>query len=227
MERFSAMEVRYAAAAMARSAIEALVERALAREPGAWHQLWQAVEPRLYALIRRPSFLGRLSQSEDDCRNIVLEVLAALQADDHARLRRFTEARARNPALPFFAWLTVVAKRLSIDYMRRQDDFRDLRRHPKDGAKGAWSPTVALPSDSQLPGTRPQVTNLAAVRELLEFAGRDLPDEQQGALAAWIEGERFDDIARALGLADGRAAERAVRAAIERLRRRFRDGGVS
>jgi DNA-directed RNA polymerase specialized sigma24 family protein len=209
-----------------RPAIEILVERALAHDPGAWQELWQAVEPRLYALIRRPRFLGRLSQSEDDCRNIVLDVLEALRASDHARLRRFVEARAKNPALPFFAWLTVVTKRLAVDYMRRQDGYEDLRKRPGASATGAWSPTTALPPDSQLPGTRPAMTNRAAAAELLEYAGRDLPAPQRAALASWIEGGKFDEIAAGLGLPDADDAERLVRAALERLRRRFRDGGT-
>jgi DNA-directed RNA polymerase specialized sigma24 family protein len=203
--------------------VETLVERVLAKEPGAWQELWQAVEPRLYALIRRPRFLGRLSQSEDDCRSIVVDVLDALQAQDHARLRSFMEARAKNPSLPFFAWITVVAKRLAIDYMRRQEEYQDLRRRP-DGPRGAWHETTALPPDSQLPGGRPPVTNRATAAELLEAAGRDFPADQHAALTAWISGERFEEIARAQQLPSARHAERLVRSALERLRRRFRAG---
>src|SRR6266508_6030551 len=83
---------------MAAPSVETLVERVLSQEAGAWQELFQVVDPRLYALIRRPSFLGRLSQNEDDCRNIVVDVLDALQAQDHARPRRFVEARAQYPA---------------------------------------------------------------------------------------------------------------------------------
>jgi DNA-directed RNA polymerase specialized sigma24 family protein len=209
---------------MAPPNIEGLVTRVLAGEASAWQALWQAVEPRLYALIRRPSFLGRLSESEDDCRNIVVEVLAALRAHDHMRLRSFAAARVANPALPFFAWLTVVAKRLAIDYMRRQDTYQDLRARVGEGARGAWTPITALPPESQLPGFRPPMTNRAAVAELLTFAGRDLPLEQRAALSAWLQGGSFDDVARAAGLPSARQAERVVRAALERLRRRFRPG---
>ncbi len=207
---------------MAAPPIDALVDQVLADRPGAWQDLWQAVEPRLYALIRRPSFLGKLSQNEDDCRNIVVDVLAALRADDHARLRSFVAARARNPALPFFAWLAVVAKRLAIDYMRRLDDYQDLRGRAGDGPKGAWAATTELPPDSQLPGVRPQYTNRATVAELVAYAGRDLTAEQNAVLSAWIQGGSFEDVARASGLGGARQAEKAVRAALERLRRKFR-----
>lgn len=202
--------------------IEVLVEQVLAAEAGAWQEFWQTVEPRLYALIRRPSFLGKISQNEDDCRNIVVDVLAALRSDEHARLRSYAEARVKNPALPFFAWLAVVAKRLAIDYMRKQDSYQDLRGRAGDGPKGAWTPTTALPPDSQMPGVRPPVTNRATVAELLAFAGKDLPHDQNVALSAWIQGGSFEDIAVAAGLAGPRQAEKTVRAALERLRRKFR-----
>jgi len=203
--------------------IEGLVLRVVAGETEAWQAFWQAVEPRLYAMLRRPRFLGRLSQSEDDCRNIVVEVLGALQASDHARLRRFLEARERHPNLPFFAWLAVVAKRLAIDYMRRLDAYQDLRAR-EGGPGGAWRAITGLPGDSELPGARPPFTNRATAAELLAFAGQDLPDEQRQALVRWLGGARFDDIAVELAIPGGaRAAERMVRAALERLRRHFRE----
>src|SRR5262245_40196138 len=143
--------------------VEALVQRVIEGDAGAWKELWRTVEPRLFAMLRRPRFIGRLSQSEDDCRNICVEVLGALQADDHARLKRYAEARAQNPALPFFAWLVVVAKRMAIDYMRRQDGYHDLRGKG-DGAKGEWATSATLPADSQLDGGRPAYTDGAEAR---------------------------------------------------------------
>jgi DNA-directed RNA polymerase specialized sigma24 family protein len=203
--------------------IEALVDRVLADERGAWQDLWQEVEPRLLALVRRPRFLGKISESEDDCRNVVVDVLAALRAHDHARLRSYVAARAENPALPFFAWLTVVAKRLAIDYMRRMERYQDLRGRQGAGAKGAWTEVTTLLPESHVGSFRPPVTNRATVAELLRYASRDLPAEQCAALSSWIQGGSFEDIARDAGLAGPRQAERVLRAALERLRRRFRE----
>jgi DNA-directed RNA polymerase specialized sigma24 family protein len=203
--------------------LETLVQRVIDREGGAWQALWKAVEPRLYSLTRRPSFLARISQNEDDCRNIVVDVLAALQADDFARLRLFLEARRRNPGLPFFAWLAVVTKRLAIDYMRRQEGYQDLRARTGDGPKGAWRLITALPPASQLPGARPPVTSRGTAAELLTYARGCMPPVQAEAIHHWLLGERFEDIARTLGLGGGREAERLVRAALERLRHHFRE----
>lgn len=204
--------------------LEELVRRVVAGDADAWQAFWQGVEPRLYALLRRPRFLGRLSQSEDDCRNIVVDVMHALRDREHARLRRFLEARAANPRLPFFAWLVVIAKRLAIDYQRRHEEYEDRRG---SGGGGAWRVITELPPASQLDGGRPPVTDLAAAAELRELAREELPAEQARAIELWSEGRSFEEIAAALAAGDARDAERRVRAGLERLRRRVRTEGLS
>jgi DNA-directed RNA polymerase specialized sigma24 family protein len=204
---------------------DALVEEVVAAAAGdetAWARLWQAVEPRLYGTLRRPRFLGRLSDSEDDCRNIVVEVMGRLRANDFARLRTFTAARREQPGLPFMAWLLVVAKRAAIDYMRAHEEYVD-RRHDADASSpGAWRVLDTLIANSRAHGARPAITDHAAAHEILERAA-DLPPAQRAALGDWLAGKSFAEMAGSHGLADERAAERAVRAALERLRRQFRE----
>jgi DNA-directed RNA polymerase specialized sigma24 family protein len=200
--------------------IDALVERTLAGDGEAWQELWQTVEPTLYATLRRPRLLGRLSQSEDDCRNIVVEVMGRLRAGDFSRLQQYVAAKRQNAALPFMGWLVVVAKRVAIDYLRAVDTYID-RRHMKDASSpGAWREVVSLPNDSQLPGARPPVTGRSTAHELLAFAGADLPEVQRAALSAWLEGAGFEEIAAG---GDPREPAKQVRAALERIRRRFRE----
>ena len=199
--------------------LDLLVKDTLLGDETAWRKLWQAVEPSLYAQLRRPHVLGRLSQSEDDCRNIVVEVMGRLRANDFGRLRQFALAQRQNPAVPFMGWLLVVAKRVAIDYLRGMETYID-RRHDKDASTpGAWRQVGTLPSDSKLPGVRPAITSRGTARQLLAYAGDELPAEQQAALAAWLEGASFGEIA---GQGDPRDAEKLVRAALVRLRRRFR-----
>jgi DNA-directed RNA polymerase specialized sigma24 family protein len=200
--------------------MQKLVSETLAGDEQAWQRLWQQVEPTLYATLRRPQVLGRLSQSEDDCRNIVVEVMSRLRANRFARLAQYVEARRQNPAVPFIGWLVVVAKRVAIDYMRAHETYVD-RRHDKDASSpGAWRDIRTLPSDSQLPGARPAVTGRGTAHEMYAFAGAELPIEQRLALAAWLEGATFEEIAAG---GDSREAEKLVRAALVRLRRRFRE----
>jgi DNA-directed RNA polymerase specialized sigma24 family protein len=166
---------------------------------------------------RRPHLLGRLSQSEDDCRNIVVEVMARLRADSFARLEQYAAARRENPSLPFMGWLVVVAKRVAIDYLRAHETYVDRRHVEGASSPGTWRQLVALPSDSELPGERPAITGRGTAHELLSFAA-DLPEDQRTALAAWLEGATFVDLAAD---GDARDAEKRVRAGLERIRRRF------
>ena len=198
--------------------LEELVRDTLAGDPAAWQRLWQQVEPILYRMLRRPAVLGRLSDSEDDCRNIVVEVMARLRTNGFARLARYAEARRAHPTLPFVGWLVVVAKRVAVDYVRGHEAYVD-RRHDKGASSpGAWRAIDALQSESQLPGGRPPITSRGTAHELYAFASAELPHDQRMALAAWLEGATFGEIG-----GGKRDAEKLVRAALGNLRRRFRE----
>ncbi|MFT3698853.1 MAG: hypothetical protein QM831_37245 [Kofleriaceae bacterium] len=185
----------------------ALVEAAATGDPAAWGTFWATVEPELQAIIARPSFLGRLGQRDDDRDNIALAVMSRLRT----RLHRFLEARRTNPALEFSSWLRVVAKRCGIDYMRAHPDYRRRER--------TWAVPKTLPPPSQLGGERPPMTDRGTARELLALATRD----HRRALELWAHGESFATIAHVLNLDSELAAHRLVRAAIERLRRYYRE----
>src|SRR4051812_1293847 len=201
--------------------IEDLVVAAATADEPAWQRLWSAIEQPLSRIIAQPRFLGRLGQREDDRRNIVVAVMARLRADGYARLRLYLEAKRTNPRLTFLGWLRVVAKRVGIDYLRAHPDY--VRRDDSNAsAPGRWIEAGTLPSASRLFGERPPVTNRGTARELLEFAAGAIPDAQCRALEMWVQSASFADIAMTLGLPTSAAAEKIVRAAIERLRRQFR-----
>jgi DNA-directed RNA polymerase specialized sigma24 family protein len=200
--------------------LHGLVTRTVAGDPAAWQALWVAIEPRLLRIVGHPAFLGRIGQREDDRRNIVLEVIARLEADGFRRLAGFLEAHAQRPGMRFTTWLRVLAKRVGIDYLRAHAEYADGRHR---GERGAWVEVGTLPSASRLPGGRPPVTDRGTAQELLRYAADAVPDLQRRALELWVQTESYDEIARRLELADAREAERTVRAAIERLRRRFRE----
>ena len=78
------------------TAIAALVTQVLAHEDGAWQDLWRAIEPPLHAMLRRPTFLGRLSDSEEHRRNILVDIMAGLRtAAEAERLVRSALAGMR------------------------------------------------------------------------------------------------------------------------------------
>ena len=204
-----------------------LVRRSCDGDEEAWQALWRWMDPKLEVLVRRPRFLARLSQHDDDRRAIVLEVMARLREDHFRRLKLFLKAREQDRHLAPMTWLTVVAKRVGIDYMRSHPDYMDRRRQHSAGDRpGAWVEAKPLPSESRLPGRRPPVTVQGTAAELIAFARRELPEQQQRALALWTEGRAPAEIAAALGLTSAAEAERVVRAAVERLRRQFRTQGA-
>jgi DNA-directed RNA polymerase specialized sigma24 family protein len=206
--------------------VDDLIALAIDGDDAAWHALWAYVEPMLERTLARPGFLGyRLGRSDDDRRNIIVDVMARVRANDNERLRRYLETKRQSPELRFGSWLRVVAKRVGIDYMRRHPDYID-RRHEGGGARGDWVEPGTLPSQSRLGGARPPVTARGTVRQMLEYAAGAIPAEQRHALDLWMRGESFASIATATGVGSAREAERLVRAAIERLRRRFRDHDV-
>jgi DNA-directed RNA polymerase specialized sigma24 family protein len=203
-------------------AIEALVVTAAADDAAAWQALWAAIEPALSRIIAQPRFLGRLGQNEDDRRNIVVAVMGRLRADGFNRLRLYLGAKAANPRLRFLTWLRVVAKRVGIDYLRAHPDY--VRRHDEGASRpGAWIDAGTLPPASQLLGARPPVTAKGTAHELLAYAAGTIPEQHRRALELWAQSESFPEIAQALGMKNAAEAERIVRAAIERLRRRFRE----
>jgi DNA-directed RNA polymerase specialized sigma24 family protein len=207
--------------------LKVLVAHAANGDTASWRTLWEEVEPWLERMVANPRFLGRVGQRDDDRSNILIEVMARLHADGFHRLKLYVETRRTSPQLKFKSWLRVVAKRVGIDYLRGHENYRDRRRDPDRGsAPGQWVEPGALPSQSQLPGERPPVTNRGTALELLRYASGAVPESQLSALERWTEGATCDDIARELEVAGGAdGAAKLVRAAIERLRRRFRGEG--
>jgi DNA-directed RNA polymerase specialized sigma24 family protein len=208
--------------------LEVLVGRAADGEVAAWRSLWEDVEPWLEKVVANPRFLGRVGQREDDRSNIIVEVMARLHADGFHRLKLYIEIRHTNPQLKFKTWLRVVAKRVGIDYLRGHQNYVDRRRDPNRGsAPGQWVEAGTLPTQSKLPGERPPMTNRGTALELLRYAADSVPEPQLSALELWTQGASYEDIARELAVAEGATgSEKLVRAAIERLRRRFRTEGT-
>jgi DNA-directed RNA polymerase specialized sigma24 family protein len=200
----------------------ALVVRVCTGDAHAWHQLWQRLDPALHRLVRGFR-MGRLSREPEERQVVVLEVITRLRADGHRRLRMFAEAAARDPQLSLLGWLKVVAHRVAIDVLRAHPNFTGEIRDA-DGKRhgGRWNDPHTLPPPSLLAGPRPPVTRDGTARQMLEHARVLLPERQYQALVLRLQGEPAADIARALALAGPAEAERMVRAALERLRRRFR-----
>jgi len=205
------------------AALEGLVLCAATGDEVAWRDLWSRLEPRLTALLRRRTFIV-VSRSDDDCRDVVVAIMSRLREDGFRRLGSYVAMRVADPDLTFMRWLTVVAKRVAIDCLRGHPDYVDHRRSAEgEEPPGLWIETEELPTDGSLSGGRPPMTNRVAAQQILRYAAGVLSDPQRQALELWTEQASCDDIARVLKLDGPEDAERLIHAAVERLRRHFRE----
>jgi DNA-directed RNA polymerase specialized sigma24 family protein len=115
-------------------------------------------------------------------------------------------------------WLRIVSTNVVRDYLRdRQGRARASAGVDK---RVLYSLATLLPCDDDLPPAEMlSATSRHAATELAEWAAKQLPPEQTRALAAWLAGSDFDEIAASQSAGDGAEAKRLVRAAVATLRR--------
>jgi DNA-directed RNA polymerase specialized sigma24 family protein len=179
-------------------AIELLARRTLAGEPRAWRELWLAVDPAIEEMVGRWRLTGRLSEREDERRDIVVGVMERLAANDFERLRPFHEALVRRDGSGR-AWLCVVARHAALNH---------TRRHAENLAPGErerrWAEIVPLPDDLDEPLPEPvQAVSAIDAHRIRACAERELPAEAVEALGLWLLGYEHDETAVRLGLDGG------------------------
>ena len=200
---------------------ELLIDAAAGND-AAWWLLWDRLEPKLQRIYSNPRNTGRMSSDEDDVRNMLVALMEKLREDDSKRLKAYIDKHKKDLS-GFEGWLVVVAKRVAIDYMRAHPSYIDRRREINASTTGKWLYPAELPSDSQIVGNRPPVTSRGSALALLRYAYETLPKVQMCALEMWILNRPYDEIANELEMESAGEANRAVKAGLERLRRRFRE----
>jgi hypothetical protein len=204
------------------AALAAHVPRVVGGDASAWNELVVRLEPLLIQLLRSGRTLGPLRHNIDDCRAVMISVLERLRKDDFRGLRLFPPWADVNPGKDFGDWIRIVTVNIARDHVSarlgdaaRSDDEAPLNKRMLN--------TLAsmLPDDGHELAFRPSMTNVQMARELLEYAARSLESTQLRALRRWMDGASHDELARELGLASPRDADKLVRAALARLRRHF------
>jgi len=199
---------------------DALLRQVLRHDDVAWMQLFTKYGPIVERIVRASRSMGSYRRSDDDVRNVMAQVFERLRRDDFRALRTFDAWRAKHPAKEFSDWLTIVTVNVARNYV----------------AAKLGTPSAAGTSIKQLvntlaeafpegggPPNHPHMTTKETARQIGEYARAHLPRDQLSALQRWLEGKEFDEIARELGLANPRSADRLVRAALARLRREFEE----
>jgi DNA-directed RNA polymerase specialized sigma24 family protein len=197
---------------------EDLVERTIGGDGRAWRALWLAVEATLHRITARFRVTSRLSHSDDERRNIVLRVMGQLHADGFRRLRLYRASRERRGEGTFHAWLSTMAVRSAISYVRAHPEYLG-RPSPDDHRRGRWA--EVLPLGAEVDARMVDPTRTVEARALLALARRQLREDQLEALLLWLEGREHGEIAALLSLGDVASAERLVRSALKRLRDRL------
>ncbi len=135
-------------------------------------------------------------------------------------MKQFGTWRQRHPDKTFADWIRIVTRNVVRDGLRqRLGTARAADLDPSPSVKRLLNEFASSPALETL-GFRPPVTLAQTARQLLEFAGSHLPADQCGALAHWIRGASFEDIAAELRVGEA-VGRRLVRAAVATLRRRF------
>ncbi len=178
-------------------------------------QLWADVEAR----VARSRYMGQL-RSSDDHREVVSRVFVRLRRNDLRALRSFPAWRDKNVGKTFDDWLTIVVTNVIRDYVAER--LGDLDTSGA-GLKRLVNTLAEALDDAQEPSWRPAITNKITASKLLAAARRCLPPEQQAALAGWLAGAEFGDLATQHGWHGPETARSLVRAALARLRREFRE----
>lgn len=198
---------------------EDTVNRVLRGDPAAWMSLFAKYAPVVTAIARTNHSMGSYRTSEDDVRNVMAQVFERLRRDDYRALRTFAPWRDKNPSKVFGDWITILTVNVIRNYITAKLGAPRADQSSAKQLVNTWATALDLDGDGPL--VRPHMTTRETAHQILEYAREHLAEDQLAALAGWLEGNSFDELARELALSDARAADKLVRSALAKLRRQF------
>ena len=142
--------------------------------------------------------------------------LARIDADESAMERAPDTA-----ATPLRSWLLTLVRFCTCDHVRQRMGWSQ-QEGPSRRDLGTDAARLSAVAE---PAARPPMTDYLTVRGLLQRIDEQIDTfdpEMRQALQLWTRDASYADIAAALGLDDGARARKLVRAALARLRDRFR-----
>jgi DNA-directed RNA polymerase specialized sigma24 family protein len=212
-----------------------LLERTLTGDPEAWRSLQAQIEPTIVAIARRHSSMRSrgLNVAPDDIREVAVATLERLARDDFRNLRRFLESAAAagpNAAPNFDSWLYG-----AVDFVIREHLRSRYGRAPKPAADGEAPAVRPSKRDAHslagriddtdnprmLLQTVSMTTRLTAAEVFGHIDEHFASDEARALRLYYLEDQSFSEIARALGLADDKSADKLIRRLNARLRYHF------
>lgn len=107
-----------------------LLQRCLAREPGAWNDFVDRFLGLIYHVIHYTAHLRSVTLRPEDVEDLAAEILLKIVADDYAVLRRF---RGKSSLATY---LTVVARRICIHELTRRSQATRAARLEEAAKEG-------------------------------------------------------------------------------------------
>jgi DNA-directed RNA polymerase specialized sigma24 family protein len=199
---------------------ERLAAKAAGGDAEAARALVAALWPEWVRLAAASKALRAFPSSDEAALDVATRLAEKLGQAGSRALVGFPGWKERHPGKTFSDWVRIVTANACRDHARQLLGAEPTAR---DGAEVSRKRLLnefsrILPEEV---GFRPPVTAAQTARQLLEFAQEHLPPSQLAVLERWLQGEDFDEIARAGGLPDAAAAQRALRAGVAVLRRHF------
>ncbi len=182
-----------------------LVQRCVARAPGAFVELVERAEPVvLHAIL---ATLRRCGQRPEDfdVEDMQADVVAALVQRDFARLRRY------GGRCSLGHWLKVVASNATIDRLRRQRATVSLDDEAPEATRAVRSLESRAPGPEQVASSRQELARLEAALATLP------EDDQRFVELHYLQGLALAEVAALMG-----TSVDAIYARSSRLRQRLR-----
>lgn len=183
---------------------DTLAQRAARGDRAALKHLIGRLHDGWVAAIRDSWRLRESLDPEDDARNIALRLIGKLE--EPQTLRAYVNWRAQRIDKRFRDWMNIVVANTTRSYVKpSRNSIRNL---------------VQMNTPPAHASVRPPFTDGYFALQLESVAGELLDAEQLSALNAWLQGGSFEDIAQESDCSEAQA-QRQVRAAIAKLRRKF------
>ena len=218
----------------------------------AWFQLTVYIEhwvswrvPRHWRMRK-----AKLRDSEDDVRDVLLEVLERVGQDDFRALRQYLERKAselpdvrfeRREGAPvsFVDWLEGLVDFAIRDHVRKRYGRKSVATLREQGTPKASSPTLTKrdlhswavhptrPASGEFGRAHPAVSGVLTARAILRYAAESFNERELSVFRRYLEQASFEELSEEFALGGKQAAEAEVRKLKERLRAHFRTGEKS
>lgn len=178
-----------------------LVQRLLAKQPGAWNDFVDRFLSLVYHAIHYTAHQRSARLAPEDVEDIAAEVLLQIVADDYKALRQFKGQAS------LATYLTVIARRICVHELNRRQAVRDAIR------KGEIKPPAEPLDDS--PAAQKSVESLDEVEALLRRLGGK---EREIVRLFYLEGRTYEEISTELNV-----PVNSVGAVLSRARKKLRE----